>query len=244
MTTDIRNAQFETLSDSEAVARRMADLLIEGIRSKKDGNFRVALSGGSTPKRLFELLAAPETAKQIPWERLEIFYGDERHVPDGHPDSNFAVSDETLLRKVNIPAGNIYKIPTDKTVQEDAKIYQDTLQKVYGSQSFNKNKPLFDIVMLGLGTDGHTASLFPGQSVLKEKDAWVGTCAPQTAPYERITLTYPALESSELVVFLVTGASKVEMLKRLREGDLSLPSANVTSNGRILILADRAAAGV
>lgn len=243
MTTDIRAATLETLPDSEAVALRMADLLVEGILAKTDGPFRVALSGGSTPKRLFEILATPSRAKQIPWERVEIFYGDERHVPEGHADSNHTVGQSVLLSRVPVPAQNVHAIPTGGTVEEDAKAYEKTLQAAYGAMTLDPQRPLFDLVMLGLGTDGHTASLFPGQPVLKERTAWVGTAAPSTAPYERITLTYPAIQSSALVVFLVTGASKVEMLERLVEGDSSIPSARVTSEGRIIILADRAAVG-
>lgn len=243
MTSDIRTATLETLPDSEAVALRMADLLVEGVLAKTDGKFRVALSGGSTPKRLFELLAEPELAKRIPWERVEIFYGDERHVPEGHPDSNHAVGQSVLISRVPVPEGNVHPMPTGSTVEVDARTYQKTLETAYGATRLDPARPLFDLVMLGLGTDGHTASLFPGEPVLQEKTAWVGTAAPKTAPHERITLTYPAIASSALVVFLVTGASKVEMLKRLRDGDKSLPSANVTSEGRIVILADRAATG-
>ncbi|MBF0890203.1 6-phosphogluconolactonase [Gluconobacter sp. LMG 1744] len=243
MTTDIRTATLETLPDSEAVALRMADLFIEGVLAKTDGLFRVALSGGSTPKRLFEILATPSRAKLVPWERVEIFYGDERHVPEGHADSNHTVGQSVLLSHVPVPAQNVHAIPTGDTVEADAQAYEKTLRTSYGATELDPKRPLFDLVMLGLGTDGHTASLFPGQPVLKERKAWVGTAAPSTAPYERITLTYPAIQSSALVVFLVTGASKVEMLERLVEGDSSIPSARVTSEGRIVILADRAAVG-
>ncbi|MBS1061895.1 6-phosphogluconolactonase [Gluconobacter wancherniae] len=243
MTTDMRHAVVETLPDSEAVALRMADLLIRGVEAKTDGPFRVALSGGSTPKRLFEILAKPSVAKLLPWDRIEIFYGDERHVPETHADSNHAVSNAVLISQVPIPAANVHPMPTSATVAEDAISYQRTLQQAYGATILEPGRPLFDLVMLGLGTDGHTASLFPGEPVLSEKDAWVSTAAPKTAPHERVTLTYPAIHSSALVVFLVTGASKVEMLRRLREGDPSIPSGSVTSEGRIIILADRAATG-
>ncbi|GBR54872.1 6-phosphogluconolactonase [Neokomagataea thailandica NBRC 106555] len=243
MTTDIRNASLETLADSEAVALRMAELLVEGIQAKADGLYRVALSGGSTPKRLFELLASDAFRNRVAWDRLQVFYGDERHVELGHPDGNQTVAQSVLLRHVPIPAENIFPIPTGATVTADAAVYEKALKAAYGSDELEKGRPLFDLVMLGLGTDGHTASLFPGQPVLHEVKAWVGTAAPETVPYERVTLTYPAIASSALVVFLVTGASKIEMLERLRAGDQELPSARVTSEGRIVILADRAAAG-
>lgn len=243
MTTDIRNASLETLADSEAVALRMAELLIEGVQAKMDGFFRVALSGGSTPKRLFELLASEPFRHRVVWDRLQVFYGDERHVELGHKDANQTVAQAVLLRHVPIPAENVFPIPTGASVSADAAVYEKTLKAAYGSDALEKGRPLFDLVMLGLGTDGHTASLFPGQPVLHETNAWVGVAAPETAPYERVTLTYPAIASSALVVFLVTGTSKVEMLGRLRAGDQELPSARVTSEGRIVILADRAAAG-
>ncbi|WP_084367362.1 6-phosphogluconolactonase [Neokomagataea thailandica] len=193
MTTDIRNASLETLVDSEAVALRMAELLIEGVQAKTDGLFRVALSGGSTPKRLFELLASEPYRSRVAWDRLQIFYGDERHVEVGHKDANQTVAQAVLLRHVPVPAENVFPIPTGATVSADAAVYEKSLKAVYGADTLEKGRPLFDLVMLGLGTDGHTASLFPGQPVLHETKAWVGVAAPEIAPYERITLTYPAI---------------------------------------------------
>lgn len=243
MTTDMRHADFEVLADADSVAMKMAELLIETVRAKPEGKVRVALSGGSTPKRLFAILAQPEMANRIDWARVEVFYGDERYVDDSHADSNHASAQELLLSKVPLPAEQVHPMPTKTTALEDARRYQETLEKTYGSTTLEKGRPLFDIVMLGLGTDGHTASLFPGEPILDEKTAWVGVSDPSTAPHERLTLTYPAIESSGLVVFLVTGENKVPMLARLRQGDGSIPSGRIVSEGRILILADRAAAG-
>ncbi|QDH15545.1 6-phosphogluconolactonase [Oecophyllibacter saccharovorans] len=246
MTTDIRHAEVEILPDNDAVAEKMAEILIEAIRRKLASGApvaRIALSGGSTPKRLFEILARPDMAGRIDWKRVELFYGDERHVPAGHADSNHTMALQTLLSHVPIPPGQVHPVPTAGTPAQDAALYQQALQKAYGSDVLQKGRPLFDVVMLGLGPDGHTASLFPDQPVLGEKNLWVSTAAPTHVPHERVTLTYPALASSDLVVFLITGKGKVPMLKRLREGDPSIPAAHVTSDGRILILADRAAAG-
>lgn len=246
MTTDIRHAECEILPDNDAVALRMAEILIKAIDSKLASGApmaRIALSGGSTPKRLFEILARPEMAKRVDWKRVELFYGDERHVPAGHADSNHTMATGALLSHIDIPPSQVHPVPTSGTAEEDARRYQEELQKAYGSDHLEKNRPLFDVVMLGLGPDGHTASLFPGQPVLKEKNLWVSTSAPTTAPHERVTLTYPAIASSDLVVFLITGKGKVPMLKRLREGDPEIPASHITSDGRILILADRAAAG-
>ena len=243
MTTDMRHAAVEVLKDSEAVAMEMAKLLIATVKEKREGKVRIALSGGSTPKQLFAILARPEMAQQVDWSRVEIFYGDERHVPEGHADSNHASARTLLLSKVSIPADQVHPMPTDTTAKGDAARYQSVLEKAYGSTTLEAGRPLFDIVMLGLGTDGHTASLFPGEPVLEEKKAWVSIAAPSTAPHERLTLTYPAIASSALVVFLVTGENKVPMLARLRQGDGSIPSGRIVSEGKILILADRAAAG-
>ncbi|MCX5613779.1 6-phosphogluconolactonase [Bombella saccharophila] len=243
MTTDMRHAVVDVLKDADAVAMKMAELLIETVRNKRDGKARIALSGGSTPKKLFSILARPEVAQQIDWSRVEIFYGDERHVPEGHEDSNHTSAKTLLLSKVAIPAAQIHPMPTKGTAQADAAQYQTVLEHAYGRKTLEAGHPLFDIVMLGLGTDGHTASLFPGEAVLQEKTAWVGVSAPKTAPHERLTLTYPAIASSKLVVFLVTGENKVPMLARLRQGDGSIPSGRIVSEGEILILADSAAAG-
>ncbi|CDG34294.1 6-phosphogluconolactonase [Parasaccharibacter sp. TMW2.1882] len=243
MTTDMRHAVVEVLKDSEAVAMEMARLLIRTVKEKQQGRVRIALSGGSTPKQLFAILAQPDMARQVDWSRVEIFYGDERHVPEGHADSNHASARELLLSRVSIPAAQVHPMPTAATVAEDAASYQSVLEQAYGATKLEAGRPLFDIVMLGLGTDGHTASLFPGEPVLEEKKAWVGVAAPRTAPHERLTLTYPAIASSALVVFLVTGENKVPMLARLRQGDGSIPSGRIVSEGKILILADEAAAG-
>ena len=243
MTTDMRHAVVDVLEDADAVAMKMAELFINVVKEKPAGKVRIALSGGSTPKKLFTILARPEIAGQVDWSRVELFYGDERYVPDGHADSNHASARELLLSKVSIPAGQVHPMPTETTAVEDAARYQSSLQKAYGADVLEAGRPLFDIVMLGLGTDGHTASLFPGEAVLDEKKAWVGVSAPKTAPHERLTLTYPAIASSALVVFLVTGENKVPMLARLRQGDGSIPSGRIVSEGKILILADRAAAG-
>ncbi|GBQ05336.1 6-phosphogluconolactonase [Saccharibacter floricola] len=243
MTTDMRHAVFEVLSDVDAVAMRMAELFIEAVQNRPGERIRIALSGGSTPKRLFAILARPEVAQKVDWKRVEIFYGDERHVPVGHADSNQSMAESLLLSKVPLPAEQIHPMPTQGQAREDAQRYQEVMEASYGAETLEKGRPFFDVVMLGLGTDGHTASLFPGEPVLDETKAWVSVSDPKTAPHERLTLTYPAIASSRNIVFLVTGDNKVPMLRRLREGDSSIPSGRIVSEGKILVLADRAAAG-
>lgn len=243
MTIDMRHAEFDVLSDVDAVAMRMAELFIQTVQSRPGKRIRIALSGGSTPKRLFAILAQPEMVAKIDWKRVELFYGDERHVPVGHADSNHTVAQELLLSKVPLPASHIHAMPTDGQATSDAQKYQRLMEASYGSSELKKGEPFFDLVMLGLGTDGHTASLFPGEAVLEERKAWVSVATPKTAPYERLTLTYPAIASSRQIVFLVTGANKVPMYERLHKGDSSIPSGRIVSEGKILVLADREAAG-
>ncbi|MDF7674297.1 6-phosphogluconolactonase [Acetobacteraceae bacterium ESL0697] len=239
----MQHASSHVFDNAGMVAVIMADWFIRVVRDCKEPKVRIALSGGSTPRQLFEILAQPSAAKEIDWSRVEIFYGDERHVPYDNPDSNHKMAMETLLSKVPLPPAQIHPIPVSGKVEDDAASYQETLQKAYGSDVLLPGKPLFELVMLGLGADGHTASLFPGQDVLNDQKDWVGVARPDTVPHERITLTYPAIASSRLIVFLVTGDSKVWMLRRLMAGDETIPSGRITSEGDIVILADRDAAG-
>lgn len=240
---DVKTAEIVILKDGEAVAQHMAHWLLELALAKKDGPFVIALSGGTTPKRLFQILAEPRISDRFPWGNTEIFYGDERYVPAGDPASNYTMSREALLDHVSMPQANVHPIPTDATPDADAARYQKELETVYGGSELRPGKPLFDVVMLGMGPDGHTASLFPRQPVLKEQVKWVSTCTPDNAPHTRLTLTYPAIHSSRHVVFLLEGAGKAEMLARVRKGEDALPSCHITSEGDVTFLVDEAAAG-
>lgn len=229
---------LETLADADALARRAADLMLAAARAK-DGPFAVALSGGSTPKRLYALLAT----LPFPWARTHWFWGDERFVPPDDPASNYRMTQEAMLSHVAVPADHVHPVPTVGLEPEAAAAqYEATLKAFRGSDRLAPDRPLFDIVLLGLGTDGHTASLFPGKPMLDERHRWVGaTDDPQGAP--RITLTYPALESSRETIFLVAGADKKERLREVLAGDRRLPAARLQPHGTLRILADRAAAG-
>ncbi|AQS87370.1 6-phosphogluconolactonase [Neoasaia chiangmaiensis NBRC 101099] len=240
---DVKTANIVVLKDGEAIAQHMAHWLLEQALEKKDGPFVVALSGGSTPKHLFQLLAEPAIAERFPWDRTQIFYGDERYVPIDDPSNNYAMSREALLSHVPVPAANVHRMPTEGEPSSDAARYQKELQEVYGQDTLQPGKPLFDVVMLGMGPDGHTASLFPRQPVLQEKKLWVSTCTPDNAPHTRLTLTYPAIHSSRHVVFMLAGDGKAEMLARVRRGDdASLPSSHITTEGDLTFLVDEAAA--
>lgn len=224
---------LEALADADALARRAADLMLAAAHAT-DGPFAVALSGGSTPKRLYALLAT----LPFPWARTHWFWGDERFVPPDDPASNYRMTREAMLSHVAVPAGHVHPVPTVGLTPEAAAVqYEATLKAFRGD-----DRPLFDIVLLGLGTDGHTASLFPGKPMLDERRRWVGaTDDPQGAP--RITLTYPALESSRETIFLVAGADKKDRLREVLDGDRRLPAARLQPHGTLRILADRAATG-
>lgn len=228
---------LEVLADADALARRAADLMLSAARAK-EGPFAVALSGGSTPKRLYELL----TTLPFPWDRTHWFWGDERFVPPTDSASNYRMTREAMLSHVAVPADHVHAVPTvGLTPGAAAAQYEATLKAFYGADRLTPDRLLFDIVLLGLGTDGHTASLFPGKPMLEERSRWVGaTDDPHGAP--RITLTYPALESSRETMFLVAGVDKKDRLRELLGGDKRLPSARLQPQGKLHILADRAAA--
>src|SRR5215469_2935250 len=144
--------------------------------SAAKGHFRVALSGGSTPKALYSLLVSEEFRDRFPWRQVSWFWGDERSVPYDHPESNYRMAREAMLAKVPVPPTNIFPIPTDGEPETAARHYERTLQEAYGAPTLDPSRPFFDIVLLGMGDDGHTASLLPGDKLLEERNRWVGRC--------------------------------------------------------------------
>nr|WP_321984747.1 6-phosphogluconolactonase [uncultured Lichenicoccus sp.] len=244
--TDVAEGQEWILPDAPAVARRVAEFLFEQARAKEavgEAPYVIALSGGSTPKRLYEILAAAPFASGFPWSRVELFFGDERFVPADDADSNYNMVNRALLSHVPVPSERVHRMPTEGDPAEAARTYQRDLQAVYGSETLKPGRPLFDVVLLGLGENGHTASLFPGTAVLEERNAWVSSCTPHDAPHRRLTLTYPAIHSSAYVLFLVTGAGKAEVLGKVRDRDPAQPSSQITSEGELVWVLDEAAAG-
>jgi 6-phosphogluconolactonase len=203
--------------------------------------FSVCLSGGSTPRQLYEQIATPAIASRFPWPRVHWFWGDERFVPQKDPDSNYRMAWDALLSRVPTPIGNIHPIPTEGlSADEAAAAYEATLKEFYGAEVLAPDRPLFDVTLLGVGENGHTASLFPGQPVLQESRRWaVATVGADTQP--RVTLTYPVLDSSRDVAFLATGARKRDVVARARAGDRALPAALVRPIGRLHWITDRAA---
>ena len=234
-------AQLRSFENPEALARGVAQWLLGTVQAR-GGTCAVCLSGGSTPRRLYEVLAVPPVVTRFPWDDVHWFWGDERFVPPDHADSNFRMVDEALLSVAPIPRENTHPVPTEGlSLTDAASSYEATLKNFYGEDSLHPERPLFDVTLLGLGGDGHTASLFPGTPALAEKERWVvGVDPPGREP--RITLTYPALESSRTIAFLVAGAGKREILSRALEADPQLPAARLHPVGEVVWFADRAAA--
>ena len=233
-------ADITVHSDTDTLARAAAEL-VTGYLSSEAGQLAVALSGGSTPKRLYELLASPEYAERIPWPRVHWFWGDERFVPPDDPRSNFRMFEATVLSHAPVPITNIHPIPTvGLTPKEATDVYVRELQKFHGGSALRDDDPLFDVVLLGLGDDGHTASLFPGTAALEKRSTWVAAVrSPQSEP--RITLTYPALESCRHCLFLVAGPAKKGALTAVFRGE-DVPATRLEPRGQCVWLVDQSAA--
>ncbi len=208
------------------------------------GSFSLVLAGGNTPRKLYELLAAPPCIETIDWKSIHIFWGDERWVASNHPDSNFNMAEQSLLAKIDIPAANIHRIRTDLPTIEDAALaYEKELLDFFsnGAQEY----PGFDMVLLGMGPDGHTASLFPESAALDIADRLVAAVrAPNASPpVDRITLTLPALNSASDVLFLISGQEKIKIMQSIIERQAQsaqlYPAARVRPRNSVMWLAAR-----
>jgi 6-phosphogluconolactonase len=226
------------LADAETLARYAAAWLLNRVLGVP-GRIAVCLSGGETPKPVYALMAQFPYRDCFPWERVHWFWGDERCVPHDHPRSNYRMVREALLDHAKVLAANIHPIPTDGDPASCAARYAVELQRFYGAVALTPNRPLFAATLLGLGLDGHTASLFPGSAALAEAAHWTAA-VPEGKPEPRITLTYPALDSSAALAFLASGADKRPVLERLARGE-DLPASRIRPAGRMVWLIDRAA---
>jgi 6-phosphogluconolactonase len=226
--------KIEIFADADAVAREAAAIIAAEARAAvaERGRFIMAVSGGHTPWVMLRALAQED----VPWANVHLAQVDERVAPAGDPDRNLTHLRESLLEHAQLPLDQVYAMPVESTdLDAAAKEYAATLTQIAGSP------PVLDLVHLGLGPDGHTASLVPGDAVLKVNDADVAA----TGIYQgrrRLTLTYPTLNRARRILWLVTGSDKVGMLVRLREADPSIPAGRVNAE-RALLLADHAAAG-
>ncbi|MEP6993078.1 MAG: 6-phosphogluconolactonase [Acidobacteriota bacterium] len=237
------------VEDAEALALAAAEVFSRQARESVAvrGRFTVALAGGSTPRLLYARLtdpAAPFLA-QIPWSQVHVFWGDERHVPPDDPQSNYWLAREQLLSRAPIPAGNLHRIEAERPDAKDAAAaYEAELIRFFSLSP--GQAPRLDLVLLGMGTDGHTASLFPGSDALEVRDALVA--APWIAKFSsyRITLTLPVFNASAAVQFLVSGKDKAETLRAVfdpKSPPDAFPCQRISpANGRLTWLVDRAAA--
>ncbi|WP_199580718.1 6-phosphogluconolactonase [Bradyrhizobium sp. MOS003] len=228
-------------ADSEALAQTAAERVTTRI-SANPGRIAICLTGGSSPRKLYQLLGSDSWRGKIPWDRVHWFIGDERFVPESDPLNNMAAARATFLDG-NAPAGHIHPIPTiADNPDRSAEAYARELQAFYGAESLDPAKPLFDVVLMGAGPDGHTASLFPGFPAIEETERWVvGVPKANVAPFvPRVSLTLPALASCREMLFEIAGHDKQPILTRLLNGE-TLPALRARSNGETVWLVDQAA---
>jgi 6-phosphogluconolactonase len=237
----IRRPDIIAAAGPEALAHAAAQRMLARL-SHTGGQLTVCLTGGSTPNRLYELLAT-EYRDAVPWPRIKWFWGDDRFVPENDPRSNAGAARRLMLDRIPVPSGNIRAIPAGtENVREAALLYEKELQRHYGGDRLLPDRPLFDLVLMGLGGDGHTASLFPGHAELEETERWAaGVPEAGMEPFvPRVTLTFPALASTREMLFLVSGAGKRDVLGRVLAG-ADLPAARAYSEGDLVWLVDEAA---
>lgn len=237
--------EIHVAKDAGQLSRELADWIgsyIGEVLTKRD-RFTFVLSGGSTPKQLYALLAESPYKESIAWDRVHFFWGDERAVPFEDSRNNARMCYEELLNKVPVLAKNIHVMRTDITPEESSAEYEKTL-KTY----FQESETTFDLVLLGMGDDGHTLSLFPGTEVIHEKEKWVTSFFLPAQDMYRITLTAPVVNHSAAVVFLAAGSGKAETLKHVLEGEKNLdlyPSQIIDpTKGQLLWFVDEAAAAL
>ncbi|PDT70119.1 6-phosphogluconolactonase [Bradyrhizobium ottawaense] len=228
-------------ADAGALAQAAAERVMARITANPS-RIAICLTGGSSPKKLYQLLGSEPWRGKIPWDRVHWFIGDERFVPDSDPLNNMAVARATFLDR-NAPSGHIHPIPTTAdNPDRSAEAYARELQAFYGSERLDPARPLFDLVLMGAGPDGHTASLFPGFPEIEETERWVvGVPKANVAPFvPRVSLTLPALASCREMLFEIAGHDKQPILTRIVNGE-TLPALRARSNGETVWLVDRAA---
>jgi ribulose-phosphate 3-epimerase len=239
------------LEDADRLAQSAAELIVRTGREAIDqrGRFLLVLAGGSTPEKAYALLAEPQRASALDWTRTYVFFGDERLLPPDDPRSNFGMARRALLDRVPLPASQVFAIVTVAvTAAEAAEVYAARLTRFF-PEATGLSPPRFDLVLLGLGEDGHTASLFPAAAALEVQDAWVAGTPPGRLPppVDRVTLTYPALNAARRVAFLVAGKNKAAVARAVIEGRAErnrYPAAGVRpTDGTLAWLLDEAAAG-
>lgn len=237
--------------NGDDLAALAADRILEAAEEavQERDLFTLALSGGSTPEKTYVLLAQPERSQRMPWKKTYLFWGDERFVPLDDSRSNYAMAQRSLLARAPIPDANVFPIRPRATVEQTATAYAEILSGFF-TMPIHGAPPRFDLILLGLGDDGHTASLFPGKETLHRHDAWVVSSPPGTLPppVDRVTLTYPVLNAAREALFLVAGEKKASAVKAILEENAPLethPAAGVRlAQGVLDWLLDEAAASL
>ena len=245
MTTDRVPAHILIFDDAEEVAKAAADRFIElaGAAVASDGRFSVALAGGSTPRRTYQMLASDECREHIDWGRIHIFFGDERCVPPADSESNYHMAYEAMLSRLPALAReNVHRMMGEVDPSSGARLYEQELRSFFPDAPW----PRFDLVLLGMGEDGHTASLFPHTHALREEQAWVAANWVEKLKTFRLTLTVPAINNASHILFMVTGAAKAERLREVIRGARDperLPAQMIrAADGSLTWLVDKAAA--
>ena len=246
--TSQRGYELAVYADAESVAVAAAQSFVTIARKtlEKNACFFVALSGGSTPRRMFELLATEDYRESVDWPRVEFFWGDERNVAPENKDSNYRMAKEALLDHLDISAKQIHRMQAEREdLDAAAEDYAQTIADHLNANG-EGSLPKFDLIFLGMGDDGHTASLFPHTEALQEKKRWcVNNLVPQLAT-QRLTLTYSMINAAHNVIFLAAGANKAKRLAEVIDGPRELerlPSQGICpGNGKLLWLVDQAAA--
>ncbi len=241
----VKMTELHVLPTTEAAAQAKAQFVAALARecSASQGRFTIALSGGSTPRRLYEILASPPYSKEMAWDQWQVFWSDERCVPPDHQDSNYRMAREELLDHVAIPDTNVHRMRGEDDPHEAAQAYETV-----GREVFQSPAPSFDLILLGIGDDGHTASLFPGTEALGERDRLVVDNWVPDLQVHRITFTLPLINAAKVVAFLDTDGTKAGVLRQVLEpapGEDTLPSGLVRpSPGVVHWFLTSAAAGL
>ena len=241
MTAAADQPKLIVAADAEALAQAAAERVMARIAANS-GRIAICLTGGSSPKRLYQLLGSEAWRGRIPWDRVHWFIGDERFVPESDPFTTLALARAVFLDR-NAPDGHIHPIPTTaESPDAGAEAYARELQAFYGADRLDPGRPLFDLVLMGAGPDGHTASLFPGYPEIEETRRWVvGVAKANVAPFvPRVSLTLPVLASCREMLFEIAGHDKRPILTRLFNGE-NLPALRARSTGETVWLVDQAA---
>ena len=234
---------LEILETPQDLARAAAELFVAKSNEAvaKRGIFTIALSGGSTPKLLYQLLADPNEPfrEQVPWSSIHFFWADERHVPPDHSKSNYRMANEAMLSHVPVSRDNVHRVMSENpSAVEAAEDYEQTVLRIVPGKP-----PRFDLILLGIGTDGHTASIFPESEVMDETKRLVAAPRVEKLKRYRITMTLPLINNAASVMFLVSGAEKAEIVKEMARGPKRYPAQEIRpAEGELRLMLDREAA--